>query len=282
MRAQSPIRPADTSERIRRAFWRAVPHAVYLMLGESLNLWYCLRKIGVRGWWRLYTHSAGHGRSLAPVFSMEVPGFEHPVFLRENTSDIPEFVHTIIRDGYGRSLPKPPVRTIIDAGANIGDTTVWYLNRFPDAQVAAIEPDSENYAMLQRNTGPYGARVMAKRAGLWSSAGALATEAVGGYSGRAVRAAERENDANVTAITIPMLMEELGWNRIDIFKCDIEGAELNVFAGPCPWLDKVRVLYVETHGSAAEAQVLAAVSSHGFSVRTYRELLICSRPDDRV
>ena len=39
----------------------------------------------------------------------------------------------------------------MDAGASIGDTTAWFLSKFLSATVIALEPDSENYALLRKN-----------------------------------------------------------------------------------------------------------------------------------
>jgi hypothetical protein len=40
-------------------------------------------------------------------------------------------IDATIREIYSRRLPKEPVRAVVDAGAYIGDTTCWYLSRFP-------------------------------------------------------------------------------------------------------------------------------------------------------
>jgi hypothetical protein len=40
-------------------------------------------------------------------------------------------------------------------------------------------------------------------------------------------------------------------DRIDILKLDIEGAELEIFSGPCEWLSKVAILLIELHDRVA-------------------------------
>lgn len=40
---------------------------------------------------------------------------------------------------------------IIDAGANIGISTIWFAKKFPKAKIIAIEPESHNYSLLQDN-----------------------------------------------------------------------------------------------------------------------------------
>ena len=44
------------------------------------------------------------------------------------------------------------VKYVIDAGANIGLFSVLYNKKFPNALIAAIEPEKENFDMLAKNT----------------------------------------------------------------------------------------------------------------------------------
>jgi FkbM family methyltransferase len=41
---------------------------------------------------------------------------------------------------------------IVDAGANIGISTVWFGTQFPKATIVAIEPQSDNFSLLSLNT----------------------------------------------------------------------------------------------------------------------------------
>jgi hypothetical protein len=49
--------------------------------------------------------------------------------------------------------PSCPVRTIIDAGANIGDETVRFRHFHPEARIVAIEAEPANFAILRKNCG---------------------------------------------------------------------------------------------------------------------------------
>jgi hypothetical protein len=46
-------------------------------------------------------------------------------------------------------------------------------------------------------------------------------------------------------------MAEHGLDRIDVLKCDIEGAEAELFED-APWMDRVGMAVVECHGFPAE------------------------------
>jgi len=197
----------------------------------------------------------------------------HPIWIRPGTSDVDEVIYSVLRQAYNRYLPRLPVQTILDAGANLGDTAAWYLSKFPESRVLAIEPDPENFRLLQRNTMPYGKRAELVPAALWSQPGQLSLRSSGRASPDAVSVCAAVGQTTCTATSVSELMKKYGLTEIDIFKCDIEGAEKEVFSGTAnSWLNCIRCLVIETHGRECLETVLSAVSSKGFSHFMYRNL----------
>jgi FkbM family methyltransferase len=138
-------------------------------------------------------------------------------------------------------------RTIIDAGANIGCTTIFFASRYPDARIIAVEPEASNFEMLQSNCAGL-ANVFPVHAAIWSHPATLTF--VNPYCGNwAFAMKERDDDGTpVRGITIPQLIEEFSLSRIDVLKMDIEGGEKEVFSAPdLSWLDKVGMLAIELH-----------------------------------
>jgi hypothetical protein len=72
---------------------------------------------------------------------------------------------------------------------------------------------------------------------------------------------------DVPAISIPTLLENLGWDRIGLMKVDIEGHEKILFAGDCNWLDRVDAICIEWHDELSEAkrQLEIIASRFGFT-----------------
>jgi FkbM family methyltransferase len=161
---------------------------------------------------------------------------------------------------------------VIDAGANIGDTTVWYATRFPAALVVAIEPNSYNFDILQKNAAPYGDRIRCLNSALWPVPDrSLAT------TGATWTAQVRDSvdaDSNICMSIDPLtILRDSGWEAIDIFKIDIEGAELALFLGDCDiWLRKTRSIAIEIHSREAREAVLSATRRNGFTYAVYRDL----------
>ena len=179
------------------------------------------------------------------------PDTKHPVHLRLTTSDISVFRQVLVTREYDSPFHFSP-RTIIDAGANIGLTSVFYANRYPNATIIAIEPESTNFKMLKKNTAPY-SNITAIRAALWKHNGEInlvdpdardygyqtleTPEIAPGYKGREI----------VPAMTLDRIMADLNIQRVDILKMDIEGSEKGVFENSTAWIDRVETIAVEFH-----------------------------------
>ena len=182
--------------------------------------------------------------------AVSVPGSPHPVHVRLRTSDVSVLSQVFLTEGYKLELLKQP-KVIVDAGANIGLTSIYYASKYPGARIFAIEPESSNYAMLKTNTEPY-AQITAIRAGLWKSNTALdVIDPCLGKYGFQTRDHCRMNDScsseSVPGVTIDRLMADYGIEYIDILKIDIEGAEREVFANAMPWISKVGIIEIEIH-----------------------------------
>src|SRR6266404_7744998 len=63
----------------------------------------------------------------------------HPVYLRIGTTDLTVYRQVFIERQYEHSLPISP-KVIVDAGANIGLSAVFFANKYPDSLVFAVEP----------------------------------------------------------------------------------------------------------------------------------------------
>ena len=69
----------------------------------------------------------------------------HPIVIRPATSDVLSVINNCIREEYGQFKETKVPKLIIDAGAYIGDTSAYFLSRFPSARVIALEPNPESF-----------------------------------------------------------------------------------------------------------------------------------------
>jgi hypothetical protein len=81
--------------------------------------------------------------------------YEHPFHFRPDTSDAHLVIQTLVRQEYG-NLPRGlKAGFIIDAGANIGDSAVYFLNRFRGCRLVALEPHPVFSSIAKRNLACY-------------------------------------------------------------------------------------------------------------------------------
>ncbi|NWG87688.1 MAG: FkbM family methyltransferase [Hydrogenophilaceae bacterium] len=206
----------------------------------------------------------------------------YPVLCRPNTSDLDVFDQIFVGREYRCLDDAADVGLIIDCGANVGYSSAYFLSRFGQARIIAIEPDLQNYALLQQNLAPYGNRVDAICSAVWSRpAGLVRSEETAGSGkewGRTVREARPGETPMMKATDIGTLLAGSGYDHISILKVDIEGAEAAVFAEHFePWIDKVDNLVIELHSDECRSTFMAAIAGRGFSLSECDELTVCKR-----
>lgn len=87
------------------------------------------------------------------------------VFLRPGTADQEIYHGVFISREYDIDLGAPLF--IVDAGAHIGLSSVFFASKYPNATVIAIEPEPSNFEILLTNVSNY-TNIQPVQAGLWS------------------------------------------------------------------------------------------------------------------
>jgi FkbM family methyltransferase len=143
---------------------------------------------------------------------------------------------------------------IVDAGANVGASPIFFLSDFATARIVAIEPDRANFDLLTRNTEgldvecihgavrstPGRARLVNVGEGNWG----FRTEAVANGS----EDAGKDGADSVACVTINDIYAAHGADCFPfIAKIDIEGGELDLFAANTEWVAQTPLLIIELH-----------------------------------
>lgn len=177
----------------------------------------------------------------------------------------------------------PAPRVIIDAGANIGTSALYFAWAYPAARILAIEPETSNFELLCRNAAPF-PNIVPIQAALWSSPGPRAILDRGsgpwGYTVSETDNRTAPTGQRVACVTMADLLAEHGIERVDLLKMDIEGGEKDVLEHAEGWIDRIGVLTVELHEricpgcEAAFARATAGfarIERHGEKYTAYRE-----------
>lgn len=143
---------------------------------------------------------------------------------------------------------------IIDCGANIGLSILFFKNIFPKAVIIAFEPDAEIFTTLKRNIQNYNlSDVTLIQKAVWTSDGEHFFYSDGSVGGRLLEnASEKMRTIQVQTVRLLDYLE----SSIDFLKIDIEGAEYSVICDIAYNLHKVENLFVEYHGKPNENQNL--------------------------
>jgi FkbM family methyltransferase len=172
------------------------------------------------------------------------------------------------------------IRRVLDGGAYVGYTAVLFSRAFPEAEILCVEPVSESFRLLLRVIEMNDLRrVTPLRAGLWSRDGFLEVvpdDRAGVEWGRRVRESAGETD--LPARTLQRVLRDAGWERVDLLKLDIEGAEGELTKDRDAFGDvlaRVRFLAMEIHDSLVSREaMLGRLADAGFRTFDAGELTI--------
>jgi len=216
--------------------------------------------------------SAGRQSSRQVRVALENRCFD--IRLRNNGSDV-QVLTSILRRGEYEvpGLPWVDLRTIVDAGANIGISAIFFALRAPNARILAIEPEHSNVEILRQNVASNALPVEIVAAALWHSTGvlrlavqnsAMSHSLVSGHSSAAAC-------PEVRCIDVPTLLQQNGLSDLDLLKCDIEGAEKEVLQHASSWIHRVKHIILEAHtGKGCEpASICSLLNGFGFATSVY-------------
>jgi FkbM family methyltransferase len=145
---------------------------------------------------------------------------------------------------------------VIDCGANIGLSIIFFKKLFPKARVIAFEPDKKIFEYLEFNVKSFQFdNVELINKGLWEKETTLKFFSEGADAGRIAQ----ENDKNIVEIQTVKLSNYLKKTEIDFLKIDIEGAETEVLIESQEWLKNVRNIFIEYHSFSTQKQTLSTI-----------------------
>ena len=137
---------------------------------------------------------------------------------------------------------------ILDCGANIGTSVLWFAARYPEAHIVAVEPAPDNFALLKKNC--VGLDVDLREAGIGPEdcIAHLIDMGLGEMAYRTTRDAI-SGVPGIALCTMATLLESKPESRYVPFllKVDIEGGEKSLFEGDCSMINRFPLIIMEPH-----------------------------------
>jgi FkbM family methyltransferase len=196
---------------------------------------------------RYVLNAAGHG---AGLLTYRLRG-DASIALRKGTTDSKVFDEIFVERAYGPCLAALPADlgrvTVIDLGANIGLSALFLARALKVEKIIAVEPDPDNFELLSENL---------RRSGLESC-----STAVHAFAGADHGFAELQDSGNGAwgmrmgprsacgTLVLP-LAEIAGIAKAGatvVLKCDIEGAERQLFQRIRDWEHLIHYIFLELH-----------------------------------
>lgn len=202
------------------------------------------------------------------------------ISLRTHPSgDIGILKELLIDRDYGNDFPG---YKIIDVGAYIGETALFFCSQGAE-QVIAAEPAPDNVALAKKNIAesPYADRIIFLPVAVAASEGELPFYLDEGNPQMHALLPAGDDQAYATTkkmVTVPVwrferLIEQAGWETVDLVKLDCEGAEFPILLEtPDSILKKVRRWVIEYH--AAPEPLEARLRALGYRVERTKDLVM--------
>ncbi len=191
------------------------------------------------------------------------------IFCRAN--EIFQIVEVFISGDYENpDISYGEAHTVLDVGANIGVSTIWFSQHCPMARIFAIEPSLETSSRLLRNIkrNRLGNRVTALTLAIGEGGRPLYL-VTGEHSGLSHTASDPRQGSEIVWSTDLRTILEIVGGHVDVMKLDCEGAEYQIILGADDHsLSQIDNIVGEYHGSDLEARsrLFSRLEEAGFTV----------------
>jgi FkbM family methyltransferase len=235
---------------------------------------------------KLHEKNFSIGVSNKSIFSIMTKHGES-FWLRKNSSDILAFNQVIIHQEYQQLIDfvveysnPEKIKHVVDAGANIGFSTLFFARHFEKASICSIEPSEENISILRLNiVGELKSRVIPIQLALWFENAKIILQNDFrdklNWSTRAIPSTSATANP-IEALTLSVIKSRIGFHTIDVLKIDIEGAEGKLFESQefLNELQNIKFLAIEIHEENADKiAIINALQYIGFTLKYRGETL---------
>lgn len=163
-------------------------------------------------------------------FNFKFKGVSIPMYLSSNI-DIAALKEIYLLKEYEWDL-EHDVKKIIDLGAHIGDTALYYHALYPQAKIIAVEPSPSTFEILKRNTEDV-PNIITVNGAVGVSDGVTTLHITESSLGTSVHERKfTKEKIQVKEYGIDSIVGLLKDKRADLIKFDIEGAEEGLFTEP--------------------------------------------------
>lgn len=248
-----------------------MPSILKSLLGQPVRN---MRNFILNGSYRKYTILRWKLRSIPRFSRCHIKLDDWDLFLPDCPSFLSSYKDIFVDRIYDfKSATNNPY--ILDLGANMGLSVLFFKTIYPDAEITAVEADPNIYEYLQKNVHGNGfndVKLINKAA--WCENTTIMFNSEGADGGQIAF----QDDVNLIQIEAVDVSEFLKHRHTDFLKMDIEGSEESVLRSCKDYLGNVDFLFIEYHSKAGKKQglhdIISIMAGSGF--RIHVQSVVCS------
>jgi FkbM family methyltransferase len=188
-----------------------------------------------------------------------------------------DHVASWVRDNWAWDYQLVPGDVVVDVGSGIGQETVVFSNWVaPSGRVVSIEAEPATFSALRATVEQSGCEnVELIECAIMDADGEIS---IGIGQHHVANSVLYGGGEPVPARSLQSLLDQLGVDKVDFIKMNIEGAEVNALEGMGPWLGRCRAACISCHDFVADlgggdsfrtkARVREMLERAGYVVRT--------------
>jgi FkbM family methyltransferase len=177
----------------------------------------------------------------------------------DSASFVGQYIDIFKREIYNfKAINNQPY--IIDCGANVGISVLYFKTLYPNAEIIAFEPDKDIFAILKENIDNSNhKKVTLINKALWNTEGKTSFIDEGADGGKILDSKNiPPHNLNIIEVETTSLRACLN-QKVDFLKIDIEGAETIVIEDCENLLHNVERIFIEFHSAINKPQQLDVI-----------------------
>lgn len=198
---------------------------------------------GFHFWRRLYAAR----KSRASLHTLPLPAPLGSITIRGGSTDWHVVRQIFVQRHYVFPDIKLSPALVLDCGANLGASSLYFHSQFPEAVICAVEPDQSNFDLLTENTEKID-RIRCIHGAVWGDDAALEIADPDAPPSEKSVCRARDSASRLLGYSVNTLLKQSGFDRIGLLKLDVQGSEREIFStGRREWLDRTDVIMIELH-----------------------------------
>lgn len=220
------------------------------------NLTNCINSVGLKNTIKIFFKVKNSRRGITQI---SLNDYE---FLIRNKIDIGASYNFYKKQFIIKNELENPVEYIIDAGANIGQQTIRFINSYKSLKkIIAVELDSKTFEYLKKNTKNLKKISLVNKA---LSNSNMERFYLPSNNSEMSKITNEKNGQKIESITINEIIKKYDLPRIDLLKLNIEGEEPKLFDDDISWLSITNcIAFNNANLSCFSQEILKKIFANG-------------------